>query len=275
MLDGKEGVNMWEKQARKNTVAPKRKTRHRPGIYERYIKRPLDFICALFAFIFLSPVMLVIAVLVRIKLGSPVIFTQERPGLHERIFRLYKFRSMSDARDKDGKLLPDGERLGRFGKALRATSLDELPELVNILKGDMSVVGPRPLLVEYLPRYSKRQHRRHDVRPGLTGYAQVHGRNGVPWGGRFAMDVWYVGHVTFLGDLGILLLTVRAVLERRGICSETSATMEEFQGAEDFDGRWEWEGRKEETGHYRCRRPWESDCRYRGTKRIWGDRIPG
>ncbi len=211
-------------------IEKKGKQRGKKGFYERYIKRPLDFICALFGIIFLSPVMLVVAVLVRLKLGSPVIFTQERPGLYEKVFKLYKFRSMSDARDKAGDLLPDEERLGKFGKALRATSLDELPELINILKGDMSIVGPRPLLVEYLPRYSKRQHRRHAVRPGLTGYAQVHGRNATSWGERLERDVQYVGHVTFLGDMKIILRTIQIVLAQQGVSSSTCMTMEEFKG---------------------------------------------
>lgn len=199
-------------------------------IYQKYIKRPLDFICALFGLIFLSPLMLVVAILVKVKLGSPVIFVQERPGLHEKIFKLYKFRSMSDARGKDGKLLPDEKRLGKFGKLLRSTSLDELPELINILKGDMSIVGPRPLLVKYLPRYNKRQQKRHKARPGLTGYAQVHGRNASSWEERLERDVWYVEHITFFGDMKIILQTVQAVLKRQGISSETCATMEEFKG---------------------------------------------
>ncbi len=216
-------------------VIPKNKTgrkvkKRKRGLYERYIKRPLDFICALIGIVVLSPVMLVVAVLVRVKLGKPVIFTQERPGKDEKIFKLYKFRSMSDKRDKDGKLLPDEERLGKFGKSLRATSLDELPELLNILKGDMSVVGPRPLLVEYLPRYRKEQRKRHNVKPGLTGYAQVHGRNTVSWEKRLEMDAWYVEHISFMGDLKIILLTIEMVLMRKGISSETCVTMEEFQG---------------------------------------------
>ena len=200
------------------------------GIYEIYIKRPLDVICALSALFLLSPVMLVVAVLVKIKLGSPIIFTQERPGLNEKIFKLYKFRSMSDQKDKNGNPLPDEKRLGSFGKSLRATSLDELPELFNILKGDMSIVGPRPLLVRYLPLYNKRQHKRHKVRPGLTGYAQVHGRNQSLWKERLEQDVWYVEHISFWGDLKILLSTIKIVAKRKGISSETCATMEEFQG---------------------------------------------
>ncbi len=226
-----------EQQLKKQGKRKKNQTES-SDIYEKYIKRLLDFICALLALIFLSPVMLVTAVLVRVNLGSPVIFMQERPGLNEKIFKLYKFRSMSDARDKDGKPLPDEKRLGRFGKVLRTTSLDELPELINIIKGDMSIVGPRPLLVEYLPRYSKRQHRRHNVRPGLTGYAQVHGRNAISWEERFEKDIWYVEHISFLGDLKIILRTVWMVLKRKGISSETCATMEGFQGnALDIKGK--------------------------------------
>ncbi|MDE7210036.1 MAG: sugar transferase [Lachnospiraceae bacterium] len=200
-------------------------------MYKRQIfKRSLDVVCAAVGLVVLSPVMLVVAVLVRVKLGSPVIFTQARPGKDGKIFRLYKFRSMSDARDEKGEFLPDEKRLGKFGKSLRTTSFDELPELVNILRGDMSVVGPRPLLPEYLPRYSKRQRKRHDVRPGLTGYAQVHGRNTISWEERFEKDVWYVGHVSFATDLKIILLTVGMVLKRKGINSETCATMEGFHG---------------------------------------------
>ncbi len=199
-------------------------------IYQRYIKRPMDLICALFGLIFLSPIICIVAILVRVKLGSPVIFVQERPGKDEKIFKLYKFRSMSDERGKDGKLLPDEKRLGKFGKLLRSTSLDELPELVNILKGEMSLVGPRPLLVKYLPCYDKRQRKRHLVRPGLTGYAQVHGRNTSSWEERLERDVWYVEHISFLGDIKIILQTIQAVLKRQGISSETCVTMEEFTG---------------------------------------------
>lgn len=203
---------------------------HKKGIYEKYIKRPQDFLCALLAFIVLSPVMLVTALLIRKKLGSPVIFTQERPGLNGKVFKLYKFRSMSDAKDAEGNLLPDEERLGMFGKRLRSTSLDELPELINILKGDMSVVGPRPLLVRYLPLYNEHQARRHEVRPGFTGYAQVNGRNAISWEEKFDYDVEYVDHVTFLGDWKIIFQTVKTVLCRDGISSDTSVTMEEFRG---------------------------------------------
>lgn len=200
------------------------------GFYERYIKRPQDFLCALLALFFLSPVLLVTAVLVRIKLGSPVIFKQKRPGKDEKIFTLYKFRTMTDKKDKDGNLLPDEVRLTSFGKKLRATSLDELPELFNILKGDMAVVGPRPLLVRYLSRYTKEQHHRHDVRPGLTGYAQAHGRNAISWEEKFKMDIWYTHHVTFKTDIEILFATIRTVFAKEGINSQSSATMEEFMG---------------------------------------------
>ena len=205
---------------------------HKQGIYEKYIKRPQDFCCALAAIIVLSPVMAVTALLVRIKLGTPVLFKQERPGLNGKIFTLYKFRTMTDEKDSEGNLLPDEVRLTSFGKKLRSTSLDELPELINILNGDMSVVGPRPLLVRYLPLYNEHQARRHEVRPGFTGYAQVHGRNAISWEEKFDLDVEYVDHVTFLGDWKIIFQTVKTVLKREGISSETAATMEEFKGNE-------------------------------------------
>lgn len=203
---------------------------HKQGFYEKYIKRPQDFCCALGAMIVLSPVMLVIAVLVRFKLGSPVIFKQERPGLYGKVFTIYKFRTMADKRDGDGNLQPDEERLTKFGKILRATSLDELPELWNILNGTMAVVGPRPLLVQYLPLYNERQARRHEVRPGFTGYAQVNGRNAITWEQKFEKDVYYVEHVSFLVDWKIIFQTVKTVLSRQGVSSDTSVTMEEFQG---------------------------------------------
>lgn len=198
------------------------------GPYERFVKRPLDAFLATGALIVLSPILIITAVLVRIKLGSPVFFTQDRPGKNEKTFKLYKFRTMTSQTDAQGKLLPDEVRLTGFGKKLRATSLDEIPELLNIIKGDMAVVGPRPLLVKYLPWYTEEQHRRHDVRPGLTGYAQAHGRNAVDWDDKFRMDVDYVSHVTFWGDVKIILDTVKAVLKREGISSETAATMEDF-----------------------------------------------
>jgi len=208
--------------------------KHKPyGPYERFIKRPQDFLCALLATIILSPVMLITAILVRIKLGSPVLFTQDRPGKDGRIFKLYKFRTMTDARDEKGELLPDDRRLPKFGQRLRSTSLDELPELFNMLKGDMAVVGPRPLLVRYLPRYNEHQARRHEVRPGFTGLAQVHGRNAISWEEKFDWDVKYVDHITFLGDWKIIFETVKTVLKREGINSDTSATMEEFMGTEE------------------------------------------
>ena len=203
---------------------------HKKGFYEKFIKRPQDFLCALAAIIVLSPVMLITAILVRTKLGSPIIFKQERPGLNGKVFMLYKFRTMTDGKDADGNLLPDEVRLTGFGKKLRSTSLDELPELFNILKGDMAVVGPRPLLVRYLPRYNVHQARRHEVRPGFTGYAQVNGRNSITWEDKFDKDVYYVDHVTFLGDWKIILKTVKTVVKREGISSDTSATMEEFMG---------------------------------------------
>ena len=202
------------------------------GPYEAVIKRPLDIMIVAMALVPLLPVMGIIALLVRFKLGSPVLFKQERPGLDEKIFTLYKFRTMTDEKNKDGQLLPDEKRLTEFGKWLRSTSLDELPELFNILKGDMSLVGPRPLLVEYLPRYSKEQKHRHDVRPGLTGLAQVSGRNGISWEEKFSDDVKYVNKVTLAGDIKILLKTVEAVLKKDGISSGTSVTMEEFTGNE-------------------------------------------
>lgn len=199
----------------------------------KYVKRFFDIVSSLLAIIVLSPLLLVIAILVRIKLGSPVLFKQERPGKDEKIFTLMKFRTMTDERDENGELLPDEIRLTKFGKFLRSTSIDELPELFNILKGDMSVIGPRPLLVQYLPRYNAHQHRRHEVRPGLSGWAQVNGRNAISWQEKFNLDVEYVDNYSFFMDIKILFMTVINVFKRDGISSETSATMEEFMGNDD------------------------------------------
>ncbi len=198
------------------------------------LKRLFDFFAALAGILMLSPVLLVLAVLVRKKLGSPVFFKQQRPGLNGKIFTMYKFRSMTDKRDGEGNLLPDEDRLPPFGKFLRSTSLDELPELINVLKGDMSLVGPRPLLVQYLPRYSTFQARRHEVRPGITGWAQVNGRNALSWEEKFALDVWYVDNASFTLDLKILWMTVHKILKREGITQEGQATASEFMGS----GEW-------------------------------------
>lgn len=202
------------------------------GIYEKYVKRILDILFSMLFLILFWWLILVIALLVKIKLGSPVIFKQPRPGKNEKIFNMYKFRTMTDERDANGDLLPDDRRLTKFGSFLRKTSCDELLEIFNILKGDMSFIGPRPLLVKYLNRYSEEQHHRHDVRPGLTGYAQVHGRNLLGWEERFALDLEYVKNITFWGDIKILIDTVKVVLKREGVSSSTSVTMEEFMGTE-------------------------------------------
>ena len=209
------------------------KMMHQAGVYEKYIKRGLDLLLSGGALLLLWPVLLVLGVLVRAKLGSPAIFCQERPGKNGKVFRLYKLRTMTEERDENGELLSDEERLTPFGRKLRALSLDELPELWNIFRGDMSIVGPRPLLVQYLPRYNAHQARRHEVTPGLTGWAQVNGRNLVTWEDKFDMDVWYVDHISFALDVKILWMTVRSVLRREGISAEGSATMEEFQGSEE------------------------------------------
>lgn len=190
---------------------------HKAGFYEKFVKRFLDLVLSGMALLMLSPVLLVTAILVRVKLGSPVIFCQERPGKDEKIFRLHKFRSMSDARDENGALLPDEVRLGKFGRILRATSIDELPELFDIFRGKMSIVGPRPLLVEYLPYYTEGERHRHDVRPGLTGLAQINGRNTLTWEQKFAYDLEYVQKISFIMDLNILLGTIGKVLNRSGV----------------------------------------------------------
>lgn len=199
-------------------------------MYRKYIKRTLDFILSLIALIVLSPIILIVTMLVRIKLGSPVIFKQQRPGLNEKIFTMYKFRTMTDKKDKFGELLPDSERLTRFGKLLRSTSLDELPELWNILKGDMSIVGPRPLLVQYLPLYNEEQRKRHNVRPGLTGLAQVNGRNSITWEDKFDLDNKYINEINFKNDAKIVFLTIKKVIVREGINSVRDVTMEPFCG---------------------------------------------
>ncbi|MCR6546197.1 sugar transferase [Dehalobacterium formicoaceticum] len=199
-------------------------------MYRRFLKRPMDFILSLMAIIALSPVLIIVALLVRVKLGSPVLFKQKRPGLNEKIFNMYKFRTMTDEKSANGELLPDSVRLTKFGRMLRSTSLDELPELFNILKGDMSVVGPRPLLIQYLPLYNNHQKRRHEVRPGLSGYAQVNGRNAISWEDKFDLDVVYVDNVSFFGDWKIIFLTIKKAFVREGISSDTAVTMEIFKG---------------------------------------------
>ncbi|MGN1401818.1 MAG: sugar transferase [Bacillus sp. (in: firmicutes)] len=200
------------------------------GIYKCFFKRPMDFMLSLIAIIVLSPVFLLVSILVRTKLGSPILFKQERPGLNENIFMMYKFRTMTDEKDENGVLLPDSVRLTKFGRLLRSTSLDELPELFNILKGDMSIIGPRPLLVQYLPLYDNHQKRRHEVRPGLSGLAQINGRNAISWEEKFNLDVEYAGNISFLGDWRIIFLTLKKVFVREGINSETAATVEPFKG---------------------------------------------
>ena len=211
--------------------------KHNPyGPYERYFKRQLDLLCGIVALVVFWWLYIILSILGAIFMRGNPFFTQERPGKDEKIFKLIKFRTMDNRKDKNGKLLPDEIRLNKYGRLLRKTSLDELPEIFNIIKGDMSVIGPRPLLVRYLDRYNEEQHHRHDVRPGLTGYAQAHGRNMLSWEDRFAMDVWYTKHITFMGDIKILLDTVKAVVKKEGISSKTSATMEEFMGmSEEFE----------------------------------------
>lgn len=201
------------------------------GIYAKYIKRLLDFLLSLIALVILSPILFIFIVIGAIKMGGNPFFTQERPGKDGKIFKLIKFRTMTNKKDADGNLLPDDQRLTSYGKFLRSTSVDELLELINILKGDMSIIGPRPLLVKYLPLYNDFQKHRHDVRPGLTGYAQVNGRNSISWEERFKLDVDYVQNITFLGDVKIIFNTIYKVFKRDGISSGTSVTMEEFKGS--------------------------------------------
>lgn len=222
-----------KEEKKNNDVVIRHKTY---GIYEKYIKRPLDAFLSTGALIVFSPILLVTAIMVRFKLGRPVIFTQDRPGKinpitgKSEIFKLYKFRTMTDEKDEEGNLLPDEIRLTSFGKKLRSTSIDELPELINIIKGDMAVVGPRPLLVQYLGRYNKQQARRHEVRPGFTGLAQVHGRNEISWEEKFDWDIKYVDRISFIGDCRIIFDTVRTVIRREGINNAEAATMTEFMG---------------------------------------------
>lgn len=201
------------------------------GIYRRFVKRPMDFLLSFIAIIVLSPVFLIVAILVRTKLGSPVLFKQERPGLNEDIFTMYKFRTMTDERGEDGELLPNEMRHTKFGKFLRSTSLDELPELFNILKGDMSIIGPRPLLIEYLSLYNSHQKRRHDVRPGLSGLAQAKGRNSLSWEEKFDLDVEYVKNVSFSNDIKIILITIKKVFVREGINFDSDIKDTKFKGS--------------------------------------------
>ena len=208
-------------------------------MYSKFVKRLIDFILSLLAIIILSPLFIILTFLGAISMKGNPFFCQERHGWHEKIFKLVKFRTMTNEKDANGELLPDEKRLNGYGKFLRSTSLDELPELFNILFGQMSIVGPRPLLVRYLPRYNEAQHHRHDVRPGLTGYAQAHGRNAVSWEDKFAMDVWYTKNITFLNDVEILFDTIKTVFKREGINSEATATMEEFMGTPNgVEPRW-------------------------------------
>ena len=201
-------------------------------MYAKHFKRIIDFLLSFVAIIILSPFLLILTILGTIKMKGNPFFTQERPGMHEKVFKLIKFRTMTNERGADGELLPDEKRLIPYGIFLRSTSLDELPELLNILLGHMAIIGPRPLLVRYLPRYTTEQHRRHEVRPGLTGYAQAHGRNAVTWEEKFKMDIWYVDNICFRVDLEVFFTTIRSVIKHEGISSDTSVTMEEFMGTE-------------------------------------------
>ena len=201
-------------------------------MYKNYFKRPLDFTLSLIGFIVISPVFGLLWLLLAVaNKGAGAFFTQERPGKNERIFRVIKFKTMTDERDSEGNLLPDAERLTKIGKFVRSTSLDEIPQLLNVIKGDMSLIGPRPLLVQYLPLYDEKQKRRHEIRPGITGWAQVNGRNAISWEEKFELDVWYVENVSFILDIKILLKTIYNVFKREGISSDTSVTMEAFRGS--------------------------------------------
>ncbi len=226
-IKGDDGENY---RYRQKTVCEEGMEKHKAGIYEKCIKRFFDLLCSLLVVILFCWLYAIVAILVRVKLGKPILFTQDRPGKDGKIFKLYKFRTMTDAKDADGNLLPDDVRLTKFGKMLRATSLDELPEMFNIIKGDMSLVGPRPLLVQYLDLYNEEQKHRHDVTPGLTGYAQVHGRNAITWEQKFEMDVWYTRNLSFWVDLKILFDTVRVVLSRKGVSGENVSTVTYFTG---------------------------------------------
>ena len=213
-------------------AAKKAKNKKSKGIYEKFVKRPMDCFLATLCLLIFSPLMLILAILVRIFLGSPVLFEQDRPGKDGKVFKLYKFRTMNDKKDENGELLADEMRLTAFGKMLRSSSLDELPELFNIVKGEMSLIGPRPLLVQYLPLYNQEQARRHEVRPGLTGLAQVRGRNALSWEEKFRLDTQYVNHITFWGDVEILFNTVRIVLNKEGISAKGETTMPFFTGVD-------------------------------------------
>lgn len=230
---GNEVVDMTKNKNKKKKMPfnfPTKQGTSQKYFYQRFIKGPIGFILSFLAIIILSPVLLITAIIVKIKLGSPVIFKQKRPGLNEKTFTMYKFRTMTDEKEENGVLLPDSVRLTKFGKVLRSTSLDELPELFNILKGDMSFIGPRPLLVQYLPLYNEHQRRRHEVKPGLSGLAQVNGRNAISWEEKFKLDVDYVDNVTFLVDCKIVFKTLKTIFVREGISSDTSDTMEAFTG---------------------------------------------
>ena len=218
-------------------ILAERKTENKKckGVYEKFVKRPMDCFLATLCLLIFSPLMLILAILVRIFLGTPVLFEQDRPGKNGKVFKLYKFRTMTDKRDENGQLLADELRLTAFGKMLRASSLDELPELFNIIKGEMSLIGPRPLLVQYLPLYNQEQARRHEVRPGLTGLAQSRGRNSLSWEEKFKLDVEYVDHITFLGDMKIIIDTIRSIINAEGISAHGEATMPLFIGDRDLE----------------------------------------